>query len=229
MLDFINHGYPRQALDETTGETYTLFYNPHQGFLNADWKCIQDSTGFRGGSQAAGLLASAMRLAARDRLAVNWTVHERGAAIFKQALRQLAKQGSANLADQQVFYANPVVSLMQVDNLRKKVGMTLSEKGFVMNDLSLHQSVVADVFGLCGSSRILWQTGKKGHALVKPVLTASAIAGLFSNPGTAGMAAYGITALAFAGANLLPGKSNRAIIEGPGDAIQLYLFGRKGR
>ena len=225
MPDFINYGYPQDALKETENESYTLFYNPQQGFFNADWQCIQDSTGIRGGTRSARLLASAIRLAAREKLPINWTVHERGAAIFKQALRLLAKQGVSGLSDQQVFYANPVINMELVDKLRRQVGMRLSEKGHVMNELSLHQGAVAGNW--ISSSAMLWQNGDKGNAIARPVLTVATVAGLASTPGAVGAAAYGLSGMAFLGANLFASKTNRGVINSPGDALNHYFFNRK--
>ena len=109
-----------------------------------------------------------------------------------------------------------------VDKLRRQVGMTLSEKGHVMNDLSLHQGAVAGNW--ISSPAMLWQNGNKGGALARPIATFAAMGTLLSVPGAIGAAGYATTALIFAGANLAPGKSNRGVINSFADALNHYFF-----
>lgn len=103
--------------------------------------------------------------------------------------------------------------------------MKLSEKGHVINELSLHQGAVAGNW--ISEPAMLWQNGNKGNAIAKPAMTIATLTGLANAPAMVGMAAYSITALAFTGANLVPGKSNCGVITNPGDALNHYFFNRK--
>jgi hypothetical protein len=227
MPSFINHGYPQEKLGNNS--SYTLFYNPYKGSAEADWKCIQDSFGLSGGTEAAKQLAAAIEIAAREKRTVNWTIHERGCAIYKQALRLVPVSPQHDYSLQTVFYANPVVNMELVDQHRKRLGMQLSEKGFVMNELSLHQGLVAGNW--ISESAMLWQMGNKGGAVTKaadwPGKIAGVIAASIALPGLLGAAPWVIGLVTMLGPNLFARYSNQGIIESSGDALNHYLFKRK--
>ena len=226
MPAFINRGYaPDASLPNKLGEQYTLFHNPYRGVAGSAWRCLQDSSGVRGGTSAARRLAAAMKLAAQDKREVNWTVHERGVAIFKQALRLLSKEGT-QLPTHKVFYANPLVNIEFVDILRRKVGMQLAPNRTALNEYSMQQSLLTGnlVSELAVSWRQISEQGESGN-LTQGKLVASAtkriglISALIFAPGGAGTAAWAATALMAATANLAPGYANRRLIEDEGDNL----------
>jgi len=236
MPTFINHGYnPNQALKKEAKEKYTLFHNPYKGVAGSDWRCLQDSSGIRGGTAAAQRLAAAMKLAAQDKREINWTVHGRGVAIFKQALRLLSKEG-AQLATQRVFYANPMVNIEFVDILRRKVGMQLAPKRTLLNEYSVQQSLLTGnlVSELAVSWRQISEQGEGGK-LTRGALVSSAakriglVSALLSLSGGVGAAAWAATALMAATANLAPGYANRRVIEDEGDNLNFLLHSLRGR
>ena len=222
MPGFINHGYPQARLGEK--EEYALFYNAYNGPAQADWNCIQDSTGLRGGSQAARQLAAVIELAAHEKRAVNWTVHERGCAIWKQALR-LVPAGH-DYSKQTVFYANPVVNLELMDQHRKRLKMQLVTP--LMNEMSLHQGMVAGNW--VSEPVLLWQMGNQGGAVTKVASHLAKAGGMgtaLALPGLVGAAAWAIGLAAMLGPNLFSHYSNQGIIKNSGDALNHYIFKRK--
>jgi len=236
MPAFVDHGYaPDAPLPNKLGEQYTLFHNPYQGVAGSDWRCLQDASGIRGGTSAARRLAAAMKLAAQDQREVNWTVHERGVAIFKQALRILSKEGT-QLSTQRVFYANPVVNILLVDILRRKVGMQLAPNRTLMNEYSVHQSLLTT--NLVSELAVSWrQISEQGgnNKLNSGVLATSAgkriglVSALIMAPGGAGTVAWAATALMAATANLAPGYANRRVIENEGGNLNFLINSARGR
>lgn len=223
MPRFINHGYPKEQLNSDA--KYTLFYNPHNGSMDADWKSIQDSTGILGGSHAARQLAAIIELTAKENREVNWTLHERGSAIFKQALRLVSTSPQYNYSKQKVFYANPVINLELMDQHRKRVGMQLSEKGFVTNEYSIHQGLVAGNW--VSEAAILWQMGNKGGAISKGASNITKVAGVsYALPALFGAAPWVMGMIAVIGTNFFARYSNQGIIENTGDALNHYFFKR---
>jgi len=222
MPAFVNAGYPSKELKKKA--EYTLFYNDYNGFLDADYKCIQDSTGLRGGTQAARQLAASIEMAAREKREVNWTVHERGCAIFKQALRLLSPQH--DYAKQTVFYANDVVNTKLVDQHRARVGMKLSSTGFISNDWSVHQGLVAGNW--ITDPIMLWQNGNKGGAIEQGTKALALAGGGIAFPGMWGAPAWAMGLVALLGANLFASYSNQGVIRNTGDALNHYLF-KRGR
>ncbi|VAW69950.1 hypothetical protein MNBD_GAMMA09-2097, partial [hydrothermal vent metagenome] len=209
LPDFINHGYPQAPLGNK--DKYTLFHNPYNGFADADWKCIQDSTGIFGGTQAARQLAAAIEIAAKEHREVNWTVHERGCAIFKQALRLVNTAPQYDYSKQTVFYANAVVNIELIDQQRKRVGMQLSKKGFLTNKTSVHQGFIAGNW--VSESAILWQMGNKGGAITKGLARITKIGGAttfsIAMPGLMGAAPWVIGLIGMLGPNLFARYSNQ--------------------
>jgi len=172
MPNFINYGYPKTRLNSDS--EHTLFYNDYNGFLNADWKCMLDSSGLSGGTPAAKKLAAVIEIAAREKRSVNWTIHERGCAIFKQALRLVNTSSQYDYSTQTVFYANPLVDAGLIDKHRERLGMALSEKGILANGFSLHQGLVAGNW--TSEPRLIWKAGNKGLATVKAGVRVAKIA-----------------------------------------------------
>ena len=222
MPAFIKHGYPQAPL----GDEYALFHNPYNGPAQADWNCIQDSTGLRGGSQAARQLAAAIELAASKDQVVNWTVHERGCAIWKQALR-LVNTGH-DYSNQTVFYANPVVNMELMDQQRKRLNMKLASTGSLTNEFSLHQNLIAGNW--VSEPVIMWQNNNKGGAVAKVASQVAKIGGMgtaLAIPGLVGAAAWAIGLAAMLGPNLFSHYSNQGVIKNQGDALNHYIFKRK--
>ena len=226
MPGFINAGYPSKELKKN--QKFTLFFNEYNGFFDSDYKCVQDSWGLRGGTQAARQLAAAIEMAAREKREINWTVHERGGAIFKQALRLVSTQ--YDYSKQTVFYANQPVNLELVDQQRKRVGMQLAKTGFVSNELSVHQGLVAGNW--VSDLSMLWQMGNPGGALEKGFKRVGAAGGMYAAPmmlslpdmWSAAPWAFGLVTML--GANLFASYSNQGVIKNTGDALNHYFFKR---
>ncbi|VAW60674.1 hypothetical protein MNBD_GAMMA10-1639, partial [hydrothermal vent metagenome] len=221
MPDFINYGYPESQLDSKA--LHTLFYNPYNGRIDADWKCMQDSSGIAGGTQAAKKLAAVIEIAAREKRAINWTIHERGCAIFKQALRLVNPSPQYDYSTQTVFYANSLVNVELIDQHRERLGMKLSAGGALVNGFSVHQGLVAGNW--VSEPALIWKMGNKGKAMsvagargkkITGVATASLATKAVVLPALAGAAPWAMGLIALLGTNLFAQYSNRGIINNNG-------------
>lgn len=235
MPAFIKRGYGETSLNNT----YCLFYNPVNN-VGGNWRSIRDSAGLGGGTQAARKLADVIEQTAARNKAVNWTVHEQGHAVFKQALRLLDTRGIRNLNTQTVFYANPTLNLELVDKYRKKVGMALAENTILINDFSLGQTWLSGNF--VSERMVSWHQlsvqgenaskGKTKDAFIMSTAgRAMLVGGLLGAPslasaaGAASAAGWAVSLLGIAGSNLR-GKANQKIIETPAQALR-HLRGAK--
>lgn len=214
MPAFIQYGYGETTLKDT----YTLFFNPSQGFVSGDWRSLRDSSGM-GGTQAAKKLAAVLLTTAQKKIDVNITVHESGHALLKEALRQVIREQGVRLDRFTVFYANPTHNLELVDKWRARSGMQLAKKPPLINTASAHQFLLT------------------GNAVSSSVVTFKAnspdrTANLYNTLG-AGMAVYGANAIgqglvgaaawSFGVAPFLLGANrglNKQIIDTNGKAVQ---------
>lgn len=133
MPAFIQYGHEEKSLD-----TYTLFFNPSQGFSRGDWRALRDSIGV-GGTQAAKKLAAVLSVTGQKDVDISLTVHESGHALFKEALRIVSRDTRVRLERFTVFYANPTHNLELVDKWRARTGMKLAKKPPLINTVSAHQ------------------------------------------------------------------------------------------
>lgn len=134
MPAFIQYGYG----ESTLRDTYSLFFNPSQGFVSGDWRALKDSSGI-GGTQAAKKLAAVLIATAQKKIDVNLTVHESGHALLKEALRLVSREQAVRLEQFTVFYANPTHNLELVDKWRSRTGMQLAKKQPLINTASAQQ------------------------------------------------------------------------------------------
>lgn len=228
MPVFINHGYSDEKLTESSN--YTLFYNPYNGFAESDWKSMQDSTGILGGSHAARRLAASIELAHNNQKKLNWTVHERGTAIFKEALRQCSKNGLNVNGEQTVFYANPTVNVEKVDQFRRAVGMKVTDKPVLMNDFSLHQGLLAGNW--VSELAVSWNATNennlekgKGDVIANAATRIAIVGGgLIFDGLSAGTAGWAISVATAGLTNTFSRNANQNVIASPGDAIDHYAI-----
>lgn len=138
MSAFIQYGHGEATLKDT----YTLFFNPSQGFIQGDWRSLRDSFGI-GGTQAAKKLAAVLIITAQKNMDINLTVHGSGHALLKEALRIVSRDAQVKLNRFTVFYANPTHNLAFVDKWRSRTGMQLVKKPPLINTVSAHQFLFA--------------------------------------------------------------------------------------
>ena len=147
MPQFIERGY-KPDTTQTTLQTsgYSLFYNDCGTGLDSSFREVFDASivNTKGGSENAKKLAQIIRIEARVGKELNWTLHEKGHALFKRALqialKELSPKEIENLGKQKVFYANPTMNLSVIDHYRKKAGMQLAPQRPLMNELNLSQT-----------------------------------------------------------------------------------------
>jgi hypothetical protein len=147
MPQFIERGY-KPDTTQTTLQTsgYSLFYNDCGTGLDSSFREVFDASivNTKGGSENAKKLAQIIRIEARAGKELNWTLHEKGHALFKRALqialKELSPKEIENLGKQKVFYANPTMNLSVIDHYRKKAGMQLAPQRPLMNELNLSQT-----------------------------------------------------------------------------------------
>lgn len=138
MPAFIQYGHGETTLKDT----YTLFFNPSQGFVQGDWRSLRDSSGIAG-TQAAKKLAAVLMTNAQKNMDINLTVHESGHALLKEALRIVNRDAQVKLDRFTVFYANPTHNLELVDQWRARTGMQLAEKRPLINTVSAQQFLLS--------------------------------------------------------------------------------------
>jgi len=193
-----------------------------------------NSSEISGGTPAAKKLAAVIEIAAREKRSVNWTIHGRGCAIFKQALRLVNSSSQYDYSNQTVFYANSLVDAGLIDKHRERLGMALSEKAILANGFSLHQGLVAGNW-TSEPRLMIWKAGNKGLASVKAGVRVAKIAAVVSPivttaivlPALTGAAPWAMALLTLLGTNLFAQYSNRGIISNTGDALNHYLFENK--
>ncbi len=213
MPNFIRHGFGEGALNGT----YTLFFNPSQGFVHGDWQALRDSSGISG-TQASKKLAEVLSLTAAKNMEVNLTVHESGHALLKEALRVVCKD-NIKLDQFTVFYANPTHNLELVDVWRKRTGMKLAAKPPLLNTCSPHQFMLT---GNAISFPVVACQADSGNAVAtvyNSVGSITSAAGLGAIASAAGLTAGWVFAVApyiFGGGR----SGNQEVIEGPGQAVQ---------
>lgn len=148
MPAFIERGYKPEITQSTLQASgYELFYNPSHGQVKSGMRQVADARGIGGGTEAAHQLAALIEQQVAKGKTIDWTVHERGHAVFKRALKILSKKGlpsnvQSNFENQRVFYANPTMNLSDVDSIRKKMGFKLGPNPPLINPLSIEQTWV---------------------------------------------------------------------------------------
>lgn len=213
MPAFIEYGYGDQTL---SGGIYSLFFNPSQGFASADWRCIQESAGV--GSHSSSLLAATLEQSAGNPICL--TVHERGHALLKDALRKVCAK-NIKLDSFTVFYANPTHNLELVDKWRERTGIKLAPKPPLINTLSAHQSLVAGngISGAVVAARA--QPENSLASFVNAGIQLWGLQGLTAIGGSLSLtAAVSWTSGALPFALGLAPELNKKIINNPGIAVQ---------
>ncbi|WP_297533861.1 hypothetical protein [Thalassolituus sp.] len=147
MPAFIERGYKPETTKATLENSdFTIFYNDIGTGIGSDFREVFDASivNTKGGSENAKKLAQIIRIEARAGKELNWTLHEKGHALFKRALqialKELSPKEIENLGKQKVFYANPTMNLSVIDHYRKKAGMQLAPQRPLMNELNLSQT-----------------------------------------------------------------------------------------
>lgn len=214
MPAFIQYGHGETALKDT----YTLFFNPSQGFISGDWRSLRDSSGL-GSTQAAEKLASVLSTTARKSMDLNLTVHESGHALLKQALRIVSRESQIKLDRFTVFYANPTHNLELVDKWRSRTGMHLAKKPPLINAASAQQFLLSG--NIISNSVVAFKTKNQDRlaSLYNTLGAGVSVYGVHSiGQGLVGAAAWG-----FGVAPLLLGAHrglNKQVIDTNGKAVQ---------
>lgn len=239
---FIERGYkPEITTKELESKGYNLFYNPCGNGLKSDMRQVFDSSGT--GTEAAMKLTALIEAEAKKGTELNWTVHEKGHALFKRALQNLTNSGrckgavQTNLAKQRVFYANPTMNLSIVDHYRKKAGMQLAPNHTLINNASIEQTWVT--FNFISETHIsLRQISEQGQNdalgrstghIASNILTRSAVAtvGSYAVPKALTLGATGWAASLIGIAVSNRPKSNHKVIESTADIMNdAFNFGK---
>lgn len=239
---FIERGYkPVTTAVELETKGYNLFYNPCGYGLKSDMRQVFDSSGT--GTEAAMKLTALIEAEAKKGTELNWTVHEKGHALFKRALQNLTNSGRCkgavqrNLAKHRVFYANPTMNLSLVDHYRKKAGMKLAPNHTLINNASIEQTWAN--FNFISETHIsLRQISEQGQSdafgrtsghIASNILTRTAVAtvGSYAVPKaiTLGAAGWAASLIGIAVSNRP--KSNHKVIENTADIMNdAFNFGK---
>ena len=214
MPAFIQYGHGETTLKDT----YTLFFNPSQGFIGSDWRSFRDSSGV-GSTQAAQKLAVVLSTTAKKNMDVNLTVHESGHALLKQALRIVNRESQVKLDRFTVFYANPTHNLELVDKWRARTGMQLAKKTPLINTASAQQFLLSG--NLISAPALSFRTNNPDRmaSLYNTVGASLAVYGAH----TIGQGLVGAAAWGFGVAPFLLGASrglNKQVIDTNGKAVQ---------
>jgi hypothetical protein len=147
MPPFIERGFKPDTTQSSIEQSgFTIFYNNCGSSLGSGFREVFDASVVnpKGGSENAKKLAQVIRIEARAGKELNWTLHEKGHALFKRALqialKELSPKEIENLGKQKIFYANPTMNLSVIDHYRKKAGMQLAPQRPLMNELNLSQT-----------------------------------------------------------------------------------------
>lgn len=220
MPAFIQYGH-----DATLKDTYTLFFNPSQGFIRGDWCSLRDSSGI-GGTQAAKKLAAVLATTAQKNIDINLTVHESGHALLKEALRIVSREAQVKLDRFTVFYANPTHNLELVDKWRARSGMQLAKKPPLINMASAHQFLLSG--NAVSSSVVTFKANSPDRvaSLYNTLGASLAICGVAAiGQGLVGAAAWGFGVAPFLlGANR---GLNKQVIDTNGKVFQEGVRGYK--
>ncbi|WP_019601641.1 hypothetical protein [Teredinibacter turnerae] len=151
MPSFIERGYkPDTTQASLNHDGFCLFFNTCGAGISSDMRQFVDTSSIGGGTQGAQKLAKLIRLEAKKAKEVQWTLHEKGHAVFKQALsialREMTTTEKSRLSKHKVFYANPTMNLNLIDSYRKEAGMQLAPQPPLLNNTSLEQTWVTGNF-----------------------------------------------------------------------------------
>ncbi|WP_185230984.1 hypothetical protein [Teredinibacter franksiae] len=199
MPTFIERGYKPETTQASLQKTgYCIFFNPCGDGVSSDMRQFVDTSSVSGGTQTAKKLAQLIKLEAKKDKDTCWTLHEKGHAVFKQALnivlQDLTATEKSRLAKHKVFYANPTMNLSLIDHYRKKAGMQLAPQPPLLNNTSLEQTWVTGNFvsESIVSYRQLKEQGENGLRNVTP---GHIVNNALTRAGMLGAGSYGIPTL----------------------------------
>ncbi|WP_028886283.1 hypothetical protein [Teredinibacter turnerae] len=236
---FIERGYKPETTQNTLKTTgYSIFYNNCGEGITSDMRQFVDTSSVGGGTQTANKLAQLIKLEAKKDKEVYWTLHEKGHAVFKQALhialQDLSSMEKSRLSKHKVFYANPTMNLNLIDSYRKKAGMQLAPQPSLLNNTSLEQTWVTGNF-LSESIVSYRQLKEQGENGLRNVTAGNIASNALTRLGMLGIGSYAVPAMgvgvagwAVAWGTLVAsnlGRPNQKIMENGADFFN-HLFNR---
>ncbi|WP_339073879.1 hypothetical protein [Teredinibacter turnerae] len=199
MPAFIERGYKPETTQASLDQSgYCLFYNSCGAGIPSDMRQFVDTSSVGGGTQTAKQLAQLIKLEAKKDKEVHWTLHEKGHAVFKQALRialqDLSSMDKSRLSKHKVFYANPTMNLNLIDRYRKKAGMQLAPQPPLLNNTSLEQTWVTGNF--VSESIISYrQLKEQGENGLRNVTAGNIASNALTRLGMLGIGSYAVPAM----------------------------------
>lgn len=239
MPMFIERGFKPETTQSSLEKSgYCLFYNSTGAGISSDMRQFVDTSSVGGGTQTAKQLAQLIKLEAKKDKEVHWTLHEKGHAVFKQALsialQDLSSMDKSRLSKHKVFYANPTMNLNLIDSYRKKAGMQLAPQPPLLNNTSLEQTWVTGNF-LSESIISYRQLKEQGANGLRNVTAGNIASNALTRLGMLGFGSYavpafgvGVAGWAVAWGSLVAsniGKPNQKVMENGADFFN-HIFNR---